>query len=69
MKSGLLMSLFRFFKKGNRNERFRFLERLGELSGRVIDNANFFQVNSIPAISDKELYDLLLQEYPKWENK
>lgn len=45
---------------------FPFLEKLDELGGRVIDNANFFSVSSPDEVSDAELYDLLMAEYPTW---
>jgi len=48
------------------NESFEFLEMLDEMEGRFIDNANFFQLNDISKISDKELYERLLNEVPSW---
>lgn len=45
---------------------FPFLEKLDELGGRLIDNANFFSVSSPDELSDAELYDLLMAEYPSW---
>lgn len=45
---------------------FSFLEKLDRMEGRFIDNANFFQVNNIDKISDEELYNMLLNEYPMW---
>jgi len=45
---------------------FRFLEELDNLEGRLIDNANFFSVEDPSGISDEELYDLLMAEYPTW---
>lgn len=45
---------------------FPFLEKLDELAGRLIDNANFFSVSSPDEHSDPELYDLLMAEYPAW---
>lgn len=47
-------------------ESFEFLKRLDGLSGRVVDNANFFQLNDIDKVSDEELYDRLLNEFPSW---
>ncbi len=47
-------------------EKFEFLERLDTLTGRFIDNANFANVNDLSAISDDELYKLLLEEYSDW---
>lgn len=45
---------------------FPFLEKLDELDGRFIDNADFFSVASPDEHSDPELYDLLMTEYPGW---
>lgn len=49
------------------DEKFEFLQRLDSLSGRTIDNANFFDVKDIASLSDEYLYDKLLYEYPQWE--
>lgn len=46
--------------------RFEFLDQLDNLSGRIVDNANFFKIDDITKISDSELYDKLLNEYPIW---
>jgi len=45
---------------------FDFLEKLDNLKGRVVDNANFFAVNDINAITDQELYQRMLTEFPLW---
>lgn len=45
---------------------FPFLESLDELSGRFLDNANFFAVASPNEHQDDALYDLLMAEYPDW---
>lgn len=50
-------------------ERFDFLRKLDELQGRTVDNANFFSINDISQITDTELYDRLLNEYPLWEKE
>lgn len=47
-------------------EDFPFLRKLDELSGRLIDNAGFMQVNDLDQIEDAELYDRLLNEFPHW---
>ncbi len=57
--------LFKNFIQSN----FAFLEQLDDLSGRYIDNADFFSVKDPADVSDDELYDLLMQEYPKWVKK
>ena len=48
------------------HEKFEFLEKLDELKGRFIDNANFINVSDLSAIDDKSLYKLLLEEYGDW---
>ncbi|WPS85515.1 VWA domain-containing protein (plasmid) [Brevibacillus halotolerans] len=48
-------------------ERFEFLQKLDDLTGRIIDNANFFKLNDINDITDEELYARLMTEYPGWE--
>jgi hypothetical protein len=45
---------------------FPFLEKLDNLSGRNIDNANFFTVKDLQQKSDDELYNLLLTEFPSY---
>lgn len=42
------------------------LERLDTMPGRLVDNAGFFAVDDIDTVSDAELYDRLLQEFPSW---
>ncbi|MEI5523450.1 VWA domain-containing protein [Streptomyces brasiliscabiei] len=52
------------------SKQFDFLRRLDELAvpgKRVVDNAGFFHAGSDPkAVSDGELYDRLLGEFPQW---
>lgn len=48
------------------DESFDYLESLDEMEGRYVDNANFFSVNDLNEISDEELYNRLLKEYPLW---
>jgi stress response protein SCP2 len=42
------------------------LEQRDKLAGRVVDNANFFALDDIAAVSDGELYERLLGEFPAW---
>ncbi|WP_436771939.1 vWA domain-containing protein [Yinghuangia sp. YIM S09857] len=42
------------------------LERFDTMPGRVVDNAGFFRVDDFDAVSDTELYDRLLGEFPQW---
>lgn len=55
---------FQFVGIGNAS--FNFLKRLDNLSGRFIDNANFFQIKDIKSTSDSDLYSKLLGEFPEW---
>lgn len=48
------------------NDSFAFLEKLDDMGGRYIDNADFFRIKDINKVSDKELYNNLLNEYPEW---
>lgn len=42
------------------------LAKLDELSRRHIDNANFFAVDDLRQISEAELYDRMMKEFPMW---
>jgi len=42
------------------------LAKLDELSKRHIDNANFFAVDDLRQISEAELYDRMMKEFPMW---
>ncbi|WP_199545710.1 VWA domain-containing protein [Streptomyces sp. N35] len=42
------------------------LERFDTLPGRRVDNVGFFAVDDIDKVSDEELYDRLLSEFPQW---
>ncbi|MBL7519174.1 VWA domain-containing protein [Frankia sp. CNm7] len=45
----------------------KFLSKLDTLAGRVVDNAGFFATGRDPrALTDAELYDQLLAEFPLW---
>ncbi|WP_322769159.1 VWA domain-containing protein, partial [Frankia sp. Cr1] len=45
---------------------FSFLEELDEMTGRFLDNANFFSLADPTAIGEDQLFDLLMYEYPGW---
>lgn len=47
-------------------EDFVFLQKLDDLKGRHVDNADFFKIEDIKKISDEELYEKLLTEFPDW---
>ncbi|MFC7686383.1 VWA domain-containing protein [Ureibacillus sp. GCM10028918] len=55
---------WQFVGIGNAN--YGVLERLDTLSGRVVDNANFFALDDLDKISDDELYNRLFNEFPQW---
>ncbi len=55
---------FQFVGIGNAN--FSFLKKLDNLTGRLVDNANFFELNDITTVSDSDLYNRLLNEFPQW---
>ncbi len=55
---------FQFVGVGNAG--FGFLEKLDNLSGRLVDNANFFSANNIAKMSDADLYGKLMGEFPQW---
>lgn len=42
------------------------LERLDTMAGRRVDNVGFFAVDDMDQITDPELYDRLLSEFPAW---
>ncbi len=45
---------------------FQFLEELDDMPGRYLDNADFFAVSDPGNLSDDQLFDLLMTEYPSW---
>ena len=45
---------------------FDVLRKLDTMGGRVVDNANFFHLEDVSKVSDEELYDQLLNEFPMW---
>ena len=70
-KAARLPLFWQFIGFGDPGSRqFDFLRRLDELAvpgKRVVDNAGFFHAGSDPrAVSDGELYDRLLGEFPSW---
>lgn len=48
---------------------FKFLEKLDDLSGRKVDNCDFFAVKSADEPTDAQLYDKMMGEYPGWLEK
>lgn len=46
---------------------FEFLEKLDDLPGRVVDNADFFKVQSPIRLTDDQMFELLVNELDSWE--
>lgn len=46
--------------------KFGILERFDTMTGRIVDNVGFFAVPDIAAVTDAELYDRLLGEFPSY---
>ncbi|MDI2131875.1 VWA domain-containing protein [Yinghuangia seranimata] len=42
------------------------LEKFDTMPGRAVDNAGFFCVDDLDKVTDTELYDRLLSEFPQW---
>ena len=51
---------------GISGKNYGILEKLDEMGGRYVDNANFFALDDIDDISDEALYDRLMNEFPLW---
>ena len=47
-------------------EKFEFLQKLDDMPGRYIDNADFVQIHDIDSLPDDQLYEMLLQEYDSY---
>ncbi|SHK28548.1 Stress response protein SCP2 [Pseudonocardia thermophila] len=59
-----LPAFWQFVGIGKAN--YGLLESLDELPGRVVDNAGFFALDDVDSVSDAELYQRLLSEFPDW---
>lgn len=42
------------------------LEKLDEMKGRVVDNCGFFALDDLHQVSEEQLYDQLMEEFPNW---
>lgn len=47
-------------------QRFEFLDKLDNLTGRLIDNADAFSLSDPAAPSDAEMFELMMTEYEGW---
>jgi len=66
-QAATLPIFWQFVGIGGRN--YGVLEKLDDMTGRIIDNCNFFELERITGISDERLYELLLEEFPSWLNE
>lgn len=66
-QAATLPIFWQFVGIGGRN--YGVLEKLDDMTGRIIDNCNFFALERITGISDERLYELLLEEFPSWLNE
>ena len=64
IKSSLKPIFWQFVGIGGSD--YGILEELDTMKKRVVDNADFFAIDNIDALSDEELYEKLLNEFPKW---
>ncbi|MNC11883.1 General stress protein 16U [compost metagenome] len=64
MKAAVQPIFWQFVGIGNSD--FEVLEGLDNMTGRVVDNADFVHLDRIEKVSDEELYDRLLNEFPYW---
>lgn len=42
------------------------LEKLDTMTGRVVDNCNFFAIDDLHSVSEEELYERMMAEFPQW---
>ncbi|MBR1822612.1 MAG: VWA domain-containing protein [Ruminococcus sp.] len=68
MKQASEMPIFWQFV-GVDGSNYGLLENLDELEGRYVDNAGFFAMDDFMSVSNDELYDRLLSEFPVWLNE
>lgn len=65
MQEASLYPIFwQFMGVGGSN--YSILEKLDNMDGRVVDNANFFAIDDFDRVPNDELYERLLGEFPSW---
>ncbi|KGR76141.1 vWA domain-containing protein [Ureibacillus sinduriensis] len=64
VESSIKPIFWQFVGIGDSN--FDVLRKLDTMEGRLIDNANFFHFADIEKITDEQLYENLLDEFPSW---
>ena len=42
------------------------LKKLDDMTGRVIDNCSFFELDDLNDVSEESLYESMLEEFPSW---
>ena len=47
-------------------DNFSYLQKLDDLDGRAVDNTAFIKVADFKNLTDDQLYDKLLEQYPDW---
>jgi hypothetical protein len=55
---------WQFMGLGGRN--YGILEKLDTLEGRLVDHCGFFAVDDLHQLTEEQLYDRMLQEFPHW---
>lgn len=45
---------------------FEYLRKIDDLDGREVDNTAFVKVDELENLTDEQLYDKLLEQYPQW---
>lgn len=63
-KAAKLPIFWQFLGLSGRN--YGVLKKLDEMTGRVVDNCSFFEVDELDDISEQGLYDAMLNEFPSW---
>lgn len=47
-------------------ESFDFLQKLDDLEERFVDNADYKHIGTVDTLTDTDLFNMLLEEYPQW---
>ncbi len=63
-KAAELPIFWQFVGIGGSN--YGILEHLDDMQGRLVDNCNFFALDDLHDVSEEELYERLLEEFPGW---
>lgn len=64
VESSIQPIFWQFIGIGDSN--FDVLRKLDTMEGRIVDNANFFHLDDLKKVSDEDLYNQLLDEFPLW---